>query len=137
MIVSRVVCLNMDILHLSDRELDFELQLRNEEQQRRTKREKTSKLREYIEKERANLEMPVSADHVISQEDHMQLCQTKLQYINDRVRKGLEKEDALELAICRSKLLHYRARLQLITEKSLTGYIKKTGGGCRTIAAQN
>lgn len=115
----------MDILHLSDGELDFELQLRNEDQQRRTKREKTSRLREHIEKERVNMEMPLGADHVISQEDHLQHCQAKLQFINDRVRKGLEKEDALELAVCRSKLLHYRSRLQMITEKNLAGYVKQ------------
>ncbi|KXJ69400.1 hypothetical protein RP20_CCG027256 [Aedes albopictus] len=71
------------------------------------------------------MEMPLGADHVISQEDHLQHCQVKLQFINDRVRKGLEKEDALELAVCRSKLLHYRSRLQMITEKNLAGYVKQ------------
>ncbi|KXJ78441.1 hypothetical protein RP20_CCG004631 [Aedes albopictus] len=115
----------MDILHLSDGELDFELQLRNEDQQKRTKREKTSKLREYIENERINLEMPTSADHVINQEDHIRHCQTKVQYLNDRIKMGLEQEDALELAICRSKLLHYRARLHLITDKNLARYVAK------------
>ncbi|XP_062538895.1 uncharacterized protein LOC134207185 [Armigeres subalbatus] len=95
-------------------------------------REKTSKLREHIKRERGNLEMPISADHVIEQENHVQHCQSKLQYINDRVRKGLEKEDTLDLAICRSKLLHYRSRLQLITERNLTGYVRKLEEGVET-----
>nr|XP_029731343.1 uncharacterized protein LOC115267882 [Aedes albopictus] len=116
----------MDILHLSDGELDFELLLRNEDlQQRRTKREKTSKLREHIDKERVNLEMPTSADHVIGQEDHIRHCQTKVQFLNDRMKPALNREDALELAICKSKLLHYRARLQLITDRNLASYATK------------
>lgn len=116
----------MDILHLSDSELDFEIQLRKETTNNlRTRREKTGKLRTLIEDERNTMDIPESADHLVSQADHVDICQKKLQLIHNRLVKALEEESSAEMAVCRSKLLHYRARVSMITDDNLAVYTRK------------
>lgn len=116
----------MDILHLSDNELDYEILLRKENTVNlRTRREKTGKLRTLIDVERTTMEIPESADHVINQAEHVDVCQKKLQIIHNRLIKALEEESSTELAVCRSKLLHYRGRVAMITDKDFVVYVRK------------
>lgn len=116
----------MDILHLSDDELDFEIMLRKQDPSScRTRREKTGKLRAIIEVERSTMEVPDTADHVINQAEHIDYCQKQLRNINNRLTKALEQESSTELAICRSKLLHYRGRVAMISDKDLEVYVRK------------
>lgn len=116
----------MDILHLSDNELDFEIQLRKETTSNvRTRREKTGKLRAILENERITMEIPESADHVLNQAEHVDICQKKLQLVHNRLTKALEEESSAEIAVCRSKLMHYRARVAMITDKDFVVYARK------------
>lgn len=116
----------MDILHLSEDEPDFGIKLRKESTSEcRTRREKTGKLRAISEKEKSTMDIPDSADHVIEQAEHVYLCQRKLQDINQRLEKALEEENSIEVVRCRSKLLHYKSRLALITEQNFIIYAGK------------
>lgn len=116
----------MDILHLSDDELDFEIQLRKQDPGScRTRREKTGKLRAMIEVERESMDIPDTADHIITQAEHVDVCQRKLQLVYDRLIKALKEENSTELAICRSKLLHYRGRVAMIIDREFALYVQK------------
>lgn len=119
----------MDILHLSDNELDFEIQLRKHDPRScKTRQEKTGKLRTLIETEKISMEIPETADHVINQAEHVDICQRNLRNINERLIKALEQESSTELATCRSKLLHYRGRVAMITDKDFAVYVRKMEG---------
>lgn len=116
----------MDILHLSSSELDYELLLRKApEATSRNKREKTGRLRTLLQQEMRSMAVPVSADHVMDQAEHLTLCNNMLVTLRERCKDALEEENANELAICRSKLLHYRGRLALITDRKHANIVNK------------
>lgn len=107
----------MDILHLSTSELDYELLLRNApEANSRNRREKTGKLCALLEQEARSMGVPACADHVIDQTEHLTLCNNMLVNLRERCKDALDEENVNELAICKSKLIHYRGRLALITD---------------------
>lgn len=116
----------MDILHLSSSELEYELLLRNApEAASRNRREKTGRLRALLQQETRSMAVPVSADHVIDQAEHLTLCNNMLVSLRERCKDALEEENANELAVCRSKLLHYRGRLALITDRKHANVVNK------------
>ncbi|XP_055631143.1 uncharacterized protein LOC129771487 [Toxorhynchites rutilus septentrionalis] len=118
----------MDLKHLTPEELDFELMVRTVKGLRgQDHKGKMSRLFELLSKEDTEgTPAPTSSTHVLPDVDSIYQCQAKLPPILQAVESALRQKDELQAKICRSRLMHYKFRLSIISDPMITSSAMKT-----------
>ncbi|XP_058835215.1 ras guanine nucleotide exchange factor R-like [Topomyia yanbarensis] len=118
----------MDLEHLSPEELDFELMVRTVKGTKGQDRKwKISKLLQILSTEDAGgASAPTSSTHVLSDVDSIYKCQAKLPPIFQVLEAAFRQNDENQARLCRSRLMHYRFRLSIISDPMITSNASKT-----------
>ncbi|XP_058817647.1 putative uncharacterized protein DDB_G0271606 [Topomyia yanbarensis] len=118
----------MELEHLNPEELEFELMVRTVQGLRgKDSNWKITKLSQLISKENNGGALtPTSSSHVLSDVDSIYQCQAKLPQIRQALESALRKKDEGQIKIYRSRLLHYRFRLSIISDSLITANANKT-----------
>ncbi|XP_055588751.1 defective chorion protein, FC106 isoform-like [Uranotaenia lowii] len=117
----------MDINHLEDDELTFELALRGVRPNLIVHRSvKLKNLKTILDKEAKEKNIPTSSTNVMSDVDNIYNCQAKISPIVHLVETAIRQKLYSDLKKYRSRLLHYRFRLTLITDSMITANANKT-----------
>ncbi|XP_065084931.1 bromodomain-containing protein DDB_G0280777-like [Ochlerotatus camptorhynchus] len=118
----------MDLDHLTPEELDFELAIRSAKGLKGQDRNwKTLRLLQLISKENGGgAAAPTASSHVLSDVDSIYQCQAKLPPISQALESALRQNDEDQVRVCRSRLLHYRFRLSVISDPTITVNAKNT-----------
>lgn len=118
----------MDLTHLSDEEIDYELALRFVVNLGPlTHRNKVLKLKDLITKEDA-LQNTIyhSSEHVMSSTTNIETCQKRIGELKQLVDEAIQMKDAFATAQLRSRLLHYSHRLDAINPLAPFASTKET-----------
>ncbi|XP_055589855.1 interaptin-like [Uranotaenia lowii] len=117
----------MEIVHLEDEELAFELALRKvKESKGQDRAVKLANLQKALDKEIKSGEIATTATHFMTDVDNIYQCQAKIPIILNLVESAIRQETPEVLKKGRSRLLHYRYRLSLIQDKLITANASKS-----------
>ncbi|XP_055614446.1 putative uncharacterized protein DDB_G0274435 [Uranotaenia lowii] len=117
----------MDINHLEDEELIFELSLRGVKQSPTMDRKlKLKTLKELLDKEAKDKNIPSNSTNVASDVDNIYQCQARISPIIHLVEAAIRQNSVPVLKRYQSRLLHYRFRLSLIQDPLITSNANKT-----------
>ncbi|EAT38576.1 AAEL009550-PA [Aedes aegypti] len=117
----------MDWNHLTPEEIDFELLLRNTTGIRGKDRDwKISRLQQLVDRERNGTPAPTYSSHVVSDMDSIYHCQTTLSPIFHALNTAIQQGNKSQITSLRSRLLHYKFRLSLISDSMILENAKKS-----------
>ncbi|XP_055543282.1 ras guanine nucleotide exchange factor R-like [Wyeomyia smithii] len=115
----------MELEHLADDELDFEWRIRGlKETKGQDKLGKLTRLRQVLKNKSVSL--PTTSSHIMSDVDNIYQCQARLQNILLNVEMAIRQNNAEQLKMCRSRLMHYQLRLSLITDSLIVANANKS-----------
>ncbi|XP_062553274.1 uncharacterized protein LOC134218349 [Armigeres subalbatus] len=118
----------MDLTHLSNEEIDYELALRFVVNLGPcTHRNKVLKLKDLMAQE-GQLQEPAchSSQHVMSSTSNLEICQLRIGELRKRVDEAVQIKDTFAIAQLRSRLIHYKTRLEIIQPLAAFVSIKDT-----------
>ncbi|XP_062705502.1 uncharacterized protein LOC109425487 [Aedes albopictus] len=117
----------MDLNQLTPEEIDFELLLRNTTGIRGKNLEwKISRLQQLLDSEQDGSPAPRYSSHVVSDMDSIYHCQTTISPIFHALNAAFKQQNEAQVTSLRSRLLHYKFRLSLITEATILDEAKKS-----------
>ncbi|XP_055543315.1 uncharacterized protein LOC129728873 [Wyeomyia smithii] len=125
----------MEFEHLADDELDLELLIRGTKEIKGLDRQgKVIRLCQLSRNKSSAL--PTASNNIMSDVDNIYQCQARLQNILQTVESSFRQNNADQLKICRSRLMHYQLRLSLITDSFITANANKSLAKIKQILAR-
>lgn len=117
----------MDLNHLTPEEIDFELLVRNTTGMRRKNLEwKLSRLQQLLDNEVNGAPEPSCSSYVMSDMDSIYHCQTKLSPILQALNTAFGQRKESQVISLKSRLLHYKFRISLISDPTILSNAKKS-----------
>ncbi|XP_062711169.1 uncharacterized protein LOC115265398 [Aedes albopictus] len=109
----------MDFTHLTDEEVTYELALRHVVNLGpTTHRGKVLRLKALVQEESLKDNKPTSSEHVMSPQSNLELCEAQVHQLHISCEAAIRTADSVTLNQIRTRLHHYRDRLQLIRPPS-------------------